>query len=101
MYKMLATNYDGQKNDTDLYPGKVSDDLLKKVPPFAVWTSEFDEYRRDNVKIAERGKACGKLLDISDMPGVMHNYQASSYTEQETKWFYEEEKQAFDKWVRK
>ena len=81
MYKMLATDYEGQKNDADLYPGKISDEILKKVPPFAVWTSEFDEYRRDSVKLAERGKACGKLLDLSDMPGVMHGYHVSFYQE--------------------
>jgi len=58
-----------------LYPGKVSDELMKKIPPFCIWTSEHDFIRRDNLKIAERGKACGKLLDISDIPGVVHNYQ--------------------------
>jgi len=47
---------------------------LKKVPPFAIWTSEFDFLRRDNLKMAARGKAAGKLLDISDMPGSVHGY---------------------------
>jgi hypothetical protein len=44
------------------------------VPPFAVWTSEFDFYLRDNKRIAEMGKKHGKLLDISIMPGVVHGY---------------------------
>jgi len=73
---------------------------MMKVPPFAVWTSEFDFYKRDNSLIAERGKACGKLLDISIMAGTRHAYQCMNYQEQETKWFYEEEKMAFDLWVR-
>jgi len=73
---------------------------MKKVPPFAVFTSEFDFYRRDNLKIAERGKACNKLLDICDMPGTLHGYQMSFYDKQEVKWFFEDEKMAFDLWVR-
>lgn len=100
VYKLLATDIDNQKNDTDLYPGKISDEFMKKVPPFAIWTSEFDFYRRDNIELARRGKACGKLLDISDMPGVVHGYQLNNFAVDETKWFYEEEKMAFDLWVR-
>jgi len=57
-----------------LYPGRITDEFMKKIPPFAVWTSEFDGMRRDNLKIAERGKAVGKLLDLSNMPGVLHGY---------------------------
>jgi len=84
-----------------LYPGRISDEFLKTVPPFAIWTSEFDFFRRDNLKMAARGKAAGKLLDISDMPNVMHGYQCDNYgKDKETKWFYEEERMAFDKWVR-
>lgn len=100
IYKLLATDFENQQNDTNLYPGKITDEFMKTVPPFAVWTSEFDFYRKDNLKIAERGKACGKLLDVSDMPGVTHGYQCTNYGEQEVKWFLEEEKMAFDLWVR-
>lgn len=74
IYKLLATDFDNQQNDDQLYPGRLSESLLKKVPPFAVWTSEFDFYLRDNKKIAEMGKKHGKLLDISIMPGVVHGY---------------------------
>lgn len=84
-----------------MYPGRISDAFLKTVPPFVIWTSEFDFYRRDNLKMAERGKKVGKLLDISDMPGVMHGYQCDNFdTDQETKWCLEEERMAFDLWVR-
>lgn len=44
------------------------------MPPFAIFTSEFDHYRRDCLKLAERGLALNKLLDMSDMPGVLHCY---------------------------
>lgn len=86
-----------------LYPGNVSDALLKQVPPTAVWTSEFDFYKRDNLKYAQRLKAAGKLIDVSCMPGVTHGYQLTFFEPrtQENKWFYEEEKMAFDAFVRK
>lgn len=100
MYKLLATDFDKQQNDTNLFPGRCSDEELKKLPPFAIWTSEFDFYRRDNIKMGDRAKKVGKLLDISDMPGVIHGYQLMNFHTDETKWFYEEEKQAFDLWIR-
>jgi len=56
---------------------------MKKLPPFAIWTSEFDFYRRDNRLLAKRGKACGKLLDISVMPGVVHGWNQVNYGEKE------------------
>lgn len=71
-YKLLSTDYDNQQNDDQLFPGRMSDALLKKVPPFAIFTSEFDFLRRDSLALAERGKKAGKLLDISDIPGAGH-----------------------------
>jgi len=50
------------------------------VPPFAIWTSEFDFLKRDNLKLAERGKKVGKLLDISNIPGVAHALMGCSMT---------------------
>jgi len=42
------------------------------LPPFAIFTSEFDFLRRDCLALAARGKEVGKLLDISDIPGAAH-----------------------------
>jgi len=57
-------------------PGRMSDALLKKVPPFAIFTSEFDFLRRDCLALAARGKKVGKLLDMSDIPGSAHALMA-------------------------
>ena len=97
-YKLHTTEatFDSQINDDQLYPGKVSDELLKKYPPTVVWTSEFDMLRRDNEKFAKRLQKVGKLVDIAIMPGVMHGYHNFNFASQENKWFYEEEKMAFD-----
>jgi len=100
IYRMLASDYDNQQRDAQLYPGRASDDLLKKVPPFALWTSEFDFLRRDSLALAERGKKLGKLLDISDIPGVMHAHMGCSAVSQECQWLDDEQTRAFDVWIR-
>ena len=96
-YKLLSTDWDKQQNDDLLFPGRASDEILKKYPPCVVWTSEFDFLRRDNEVLAERFKKLGKLAEISHMPGVIHGFHqmGDPETVQEIKWFCEEEKLAF------
>ena len=102
-YKLLATDWDNQHNDDQLYPGRVSDDILKMYPPTVVWTSEFDFLRRDNEVFAARLKAVGKLAEMSEMPGVFHGYHqmGDPTTNQEVGYFYVEEKLAFTHLVEK
>ena len=100
VFKLHATNFEAQKNDDQLYPGKLSDKMMKKLPMMAVFTSEFDFYRRDCLKYADRLKKAGKLIDISDMPGVIHGYNGT-FDSDECKWFYEQEKQVFDMYINK
>ena len=69
---------------------------MKKYPPTVIWTSEFDFLRRDNEKFAGRLQKVGRLVDISIMPGVGHAFQTYNFFSQENKWFYEEEKMAFN-----
>ena len=73
-YKLHATDFDNQVDDDQLYPGKVSDVILKKYPPTVVWTSEFDFLRRDNEAFAKRLQSVGKLAAMGEMPGVSHDY---------------------------
>jgi len=42
------------------------------LPPFAIFTSEFDFLKRDCLALAARGKKAGKLLDMSMIPGAGH-----------------------------
>ena len=98
-YKLHATDFEAQQDDDLLYPGKASDDLLAKLPMTAVWTSEFDFFKRDNLKYAERLRAVGKLIDVSNMPGMTHGYQITFYHTDENKGFFAEEKLAFDAYV--
>ena len=85
LYKILATNYEKQQQDSSLYPGRMSDVELKEIIPFVIWTSEFDMYRRDCNDLAKRGRKFDKLLDISDMPGVNHGYQMMNFDSTATK----------------
>ena len=95
IYKLHATDFENQSNDDQLYPGKASDDILKKYPPTVIWTSEFDFLRRDNETFAKRLDKVGKLAALGEMPGVGHGYQAFSFKEPENIEFYEQEKLAF------
>ena len=69
---------------------------MKKMPMTAVWTGEFDFYRRDNVAYAEKLKKAGKLIDVSVMPGMSHGYNITFFKTEQSKWFFEEEKMAFE-----
>lgn len=97
---MLATDYDNQQQDSAVFPGRMSDAELRSIIPFVVWTSEFDMYRRDSVGFAMRGKACGKLLELGNMPGLNHGYQMTNFDSAETKEFYVQEALAFNAFVR-
>ena len=64
---------------------------MTNLPPTAVWTCEFDMYKRDNLAYADKLKQAGKLLGLSNMPGVTQNYHLTYLNAQESKWFFEEE----------
>lgn len=100
MYRILASDYDNQQNDKQLYPGRCTDAELQKVPPFAIFTSEFCFIRKDAHKLAERGKKLGKLLDISDIPGAMHGQTGEPCESDANKLFHKDQCTAFDLWVR-
>lgn len=52
------------------------------------------------MKLAQRGLALNKLLDLSDMPGVLHAYWHSDFDTEESNGFWSDEKKGFFKWVR-
>ena len=74
IYKLHAKDFQKQQSDPFLYPGRVNDVILEKLPMTAVWTSEFDFYRRDNETYAKRLQSVARLIDISVMPGMSHGY---------------------------
>lgn len=46
-----------------LYPGKMSMEDLKQIPPTVVFTSEFDFLRKDALDLISRLREAGKYLD--------------------------------------
>ena len=72
MFRLLGTDYDNQLDDQQLFPGRMPDEQLRKLPPFVIFTSEFDFLRRDCLALAAKGKRIGKLLDMSDIPEAGH-----------------------------
>ena len=87
MYKLLATDYDNQQQCEQLYPGRASDDILKKYPKTVIWTSEFDMYRRDNEAFAQKLQKCGRLGELSVMPSCMHGYMMHAFKSEYTQNF--------------
>ena len=67
---------------------------LKKCPPTVVFTSEFDNLRKDAMVLIQRLQTVGRCLDYQDMPGVQHAYHHFGYYK-ETDWFYDEFALAF------
>jgi len=98
LFKLMSTDWDKQQEDDQLFPGRASDKIMRNYPPTVVWTSEFDFLRRDNEVLADRLKGLGRLAEVSNMPGVIHDYHNSNDPETcaEAKYFFEEEKMAFE-----
>ena len=44
IWKLIAADMEKQKQDPLLFPGKASNELLKKFPPTIIWEAEFDMY---------------------------------------------------------
>ena len=73
--KQEEFNWDEHKNDVDIFPAFMEEELLKKIPPILLTTGEFDHVgRRACEQFAERLKGIeGKLLGCYIQPGVGHN----------------------------
>lgn len=76
LYKMLATDWDKQQSDFHLLPGRMPAEMLKKLPPTIVFTSEFDMIRRDAVKFISRMEEAGNpCIDWLSVAGGAHGYE--------------------------
>ena len=77
---MLSSDWKAQHNDTLLYPGKMTEQQLQKLPPTVMITSEYDIFRREAYDFAEKLKRVSKLLDFSDYASVGHTWDIISPT---------------------
>ena len=70
----MATDLDKQKNDTMLFPGKMTIEEAQKLPPTVMITAEFDYFRRDAYQFADKLRQARKLVGFGDYSGVPHNF---------------------------
>lgn len=62
------------QNDLNLYPSKMSDELLKKFPRTVMFSSEFDYFRTESDKFASRLFKAGRLDEYVVYPGSVHSF---------------------------
>jgi len=72
IWKLIAADMEKQKQDPLLFPGKASNDLLKKFPPTIIWEAEFDMYITEATRMAFKLRAAGRLLEFVVIPGSKH-----------------------------
>ena len=72
--KMLCHDWKQQFSDLDPYvfPGEMSDEVLKKLPACVILTNEHCFLRKDAELFASRLLAHDKLLDYCVRPGISH-----------------------------
>jgi acetyl esterase len=71
-WKLIAADFEQQKTDPLLFPGKASDDILGKFPPTIIMECEFDQYITEATRLAHRLRRAGRLLEFVVVPGAGH-----------------------------
>ena len=69
-----ATDFEHQHDDTNLYPSKMSESLIKKFPRTVLASTEFDVFYTETVKFAKRLRKEGRLDEFVVYPGSVHNF---------------------------
>ena len=98
VFNMLAEDIVIQDDDPRLYPGQIPLGSIRMFPQTIITTSEFDFLRRDALLFIDKLKKCRKLLEMSDMPGVIHGYECNLKTK-EALWIEQEMQEAWKKYV--
>ena len=71
-WNLIANDFEVQKNDPLLFPGKASDELLEKFPPTIMEECEFDMFITEATRITNRIRRAGRLLEFIVVPGAKH-----------------------------
>jgi len=69
---LIPSCFDEQKDDPLLFPSKANDEILSEMPPTIVWSAEFDMFLTETLRMANRLRACGRLLELVILPGIKH-----------------------------
>merc|ERR1712000_791687 len=76
IYYHLAENLEKQSNDPYIYPMKMKNEYLEKIPPMLIISAEFDYFLTDARKFAKRLRKHKKLLDLIIIPGGTHMFES-------------------------
>lgn len=82
-YQHMSTDFDAQKDDPLIYPCTMDAATLLKLPPTAIFTGEFDAFRRDADAFAARLASVGRLADFCIHPGLNHDAPVAASPESE------------------
>ena len=90
-FELHATDFEKQdkENDFYLFPGRISQEDAKKLPPTILQKSEFDTMRADVDEIIPKLKTAGVYSDHMDFSGVSHGFFQNS-DEPKADVFYEQ-----------
>jgi acetyl esterase/lipase len=69
---LIAAEFEKQKNNPHLFPGKASEEILEKFPPTIIMESEFDMFITEATRLAGRLRRAGRLLEFFVIPGANH-----------------------------
>ena len=72
-WKMIAKDWNKQRNDPLSFPDKINQKLLAKVPPTVMITGEFDIFISEATRMANKFRCAGRLLELVIFPGVTHS----------------------------
>ena len=72
VWGLIALDFEEQKNNPLLFPGKSSDQILENMPPTIIWEAEFDMFLNEATRLANRLKSAGRLLEFVVFPGQRH-----------------------------
>ena len=72
-WKMIASDWEKQRSDPLLFPDKARESDLIKMPPTVMITGEFDVFITETIRMANKLRAVGRLLELVVFPGVTHS----------------------------
>lgn len=69
----MSTNFEEQLSDPFIYPCLMPPETLSKLPMTAIFTGEFDSFRRDSQNFAQKLASVNRLTDFVIHPGLSHD----------------------------
>jgi len=69
---LIADDFEQQKTNPHLFPGKAKEELLEKFPPTIIMEAEFDMFITEATRLAGRLRRAGRLLEFVVIPGATH-----------------------------